>query len=143
MKCCPTIAMSSLVPLRASHSPWSTYLGKSTIVEKLPLTSCDVTNGLQRKRGFATRPVVGEFGRRPADGGPAGPLLPLGMLPLFDPFDPPPLPEPWGNGDGGCFPGRLNLLSMSQSTKLCARFAEIREFESSKVREVEPSAILK
>jgi hypothetical protein len=101
------------VLLRASHSPWSTYFGSTTIVAKLPFTSWLVTNGLQRNSGFATaRVFVGEFGMSPAAGRPPAP-------PLY-PTAPPPLPLfcCWGNA-GGCLPAPLrNRLHRTSMNKL-------------------------
>lgn len=62
-------------PFTATHSITSTYLGKTTIVLKFPLTSALFTNGLHKYSGFCSPPASllkkGEEGDKeaPGDGG--------------------------------------------------------------------------
>ena len=58
------------VPLTATHSMTSTYLGSMTIVLKFPLTSAASEKGLHKYRGFCTA-VDG-------DGGTGGGFMPSG-----------------------------------------------------------------
>lgn len=81
------------IPLSATHSPSSTYFGKTTIVLKLPFKSEDLTNGWHNIKGlivgfpvagvlFGVQPAVG-WGRLPCPLLPVDPGIDGGFLSLL------------------------------------------------------------